>query len=165
MTPGKQGFFCYNCHPPWQHMSSSQGQANYFTTRKQLEECSQLKFCRKHFCFYTLSSQLWVWRQQRKSAQLRACTQKLERNGVWSSIKPRQKHQFSLERGHGSHSRSWKLTQLKYLTLLWSFTLYIQINPHHDFALLAQELTLINCMVTLPPATSWHHMNFDDQMQ
>lgn len=86
-----------------------------------------------------------------------------ERSGMWSSINPtKTRKPNTAERGCGSHSRSWKFTQLKHLTLLWSFTLYIEINLHHDFALLAQEPTLIN---QWSPATSWSCMNFDDQLQ
>lgn len=160
-NPRQQGFFHYDCYQPWQRASSSHEKANHFTPVKKLQECAKPTFCSQCCCFYSLSSQLWILEEDTSASPVRIKAR--ERSGMWSSINPtRTRNASAAERGCGSHSRSWKFTQLKHLTLLRSFTLYIQINLHHDFALLAQKPTLIN---QWSPATSWSCMNFDDQLQ
>lgn len=108
------------------------GRGELLHHQKELQECAQPTFCST--CFYLLSSQLRIWRQQKKISSAGHVHTQGEpgRSSVWSPIKPNQR-QFSLERGPGNCSRSWKLTQFKHVTLLWSFTLYTQINLHHDF--------------------------------
>lgn len=63
ITPRQQGFFHYDCHPPWQHASSSQKKANYFTPGRNYKSV-QCTFCSQCCCFYLLSSQLWIWRNR-----------------------------------------------------------------------------------------------------
>lgn len=124
MTPGKQGFFHCDCHPPQKHVSSSQEKANYFTTRKEVDECARptlcSTFCSKHFwLLFTLLPVVSLKAMEGVSSASGAHTKAREkRRVVVYRTYPRQKGQFSSERGRGSRSRSWKLTQLKHLTLL-----------------------------------------------